>query len=282
MKVLITGHRGFIGSALWKTLEDSGIELCGIEKHYGTIPAELRVFRYDCVIHLGAIARTAECNKIFDAHRYNVDTTLDILKHLTFKKLIYISSCAVYGSHDSVITESSSLEVPSVYAAQKLYSEQLCNFFGQINNIPTISLRLFNVYGVGQRQDGAYPNVIASMLRSAKNDGVVQVTGDGTQVRDFVHVDDVVDAITTIMNTDEWPSVGQSYNVATQIGSDMNFVAEQIMQTYGVPKEYLDPRPFDMYQQIGSFEKLNDHFGWTPKKVFAEELRKVIEYDHEQ
>jgi len=279
VKILITGHKGFIGSTLWKTLESLGVELYGLEKDYVSIPAELRVLTFDFVVHLGAVARTAECNKIFDAHNYNVKTTLDILKHLTFKRLIYISSCAVYGSHGSVITEESSLKVPSVYAAQKLYSEQLCNFFGQINNIPTVSLRLFNVYGIGQRQDGAYPNVIASMLRSAKKDGVVQVTGDGTQMRDFVHVDDVVNVITTIINTEEWPELGGSYNVSTQIGYDMNFVADQIAQTYEVPVQQIDPRLFDMYQQIGSFTKLRNHFGWEPKRHFKEELHRLILHD---
>jgi UDP-glucose 4-epimerase len=280
MKILITGHKGFIGSTLWKKLESLEVELYGLEKDYVSIPAKLRVLPFDFVIHLGAVARTAECNKIFDAHNYNVKTTLDILKHLTFKRLIYISSCAVYGSHGSVITEESSLKVPSVYAAQKLYSEQLCNFFGQINNIPIVSLRLFNVYGIGQRQDGAYPNVIASMLRSAKRDGVVQVTGDGTQTRDFVHVDDVVNAITTIINTEEWPELGGSYNVSTQMGYDMNFVADQIAQTYEVPVQHIDSRPFDMYQQISSFKKIKNDFGWEPQKYFRQELQKVIDYDH--
>lgn len=277
MKILITGYNGFIGSTLWNHLQTNfDVELFGLEKDEFV---ERRT--YDTVIHCGAIARTAECNDIFDSHSYNVQTTLDILNRTKFSKLIYISSCAVYGSHDETITEDSALKIPSVYAAQKLYSEQLVKFFGETRNIPVCGLRLFNVYGIGQSQSGMYPNVIASMLRSVKQNNVIQITGDGTQIRDFVHVDDVVDAIkkVTFGTLQQNSSI---YNVCSNIGYDMNYVADVINTTFKTSmKEYTPNRPFDMYKQIGSYQKLYNDFGWTPQKTLDKELQTLVNYEYE-
>lgn len=277
MKILITGHKGFIGSTLMKTLGiNSNLELFGLEKDEPVVSDS-----YDVVIHCGAIARTAECNQIFSPHGYNVQTTLDLLQHTKFGKFVYISSCAVYGSHDDTITEDSTLHIPSIYSAQKLYSEQLVTFFGKTRNIPTCGLRLFNVYGIGQSQVGQYPNVIASMLRSVKLENKVQVTGDGTQIRDFVHVDDVVRAIGLAAFTSQ-PQQNTVYNVCTGIGHDMNYIADNITNIFsGSTKEYIAEREFDMYKQIGSYMKIYDDLHWSPTKTFSTELEKLIRYEHE-
>lgn len=277
MKVLITGHKGFIGSTLMNTLRlNSTLELFGLEKD-----EPVQKESYDIVIHCGAIARTAECNDIFSPHGYNVQTTLDLLQHTRFEKFVYISSCAVYGSHDDTITEESTLHLPSIYSSQKLYSEQLVTFFGKTRGIPTCGLRLFNVYGIGQSQAGKYPNVIASMLRTVKTQNKVQVTGDGTQIRDFVHVNDVVNAITAVSFSSQ-PENNPVYNVCTNVGYDMNYIANTINNIFiGSTTEYIAEREFDMYKQIGSYQRIYNDTGWKPTQQFPVELEKLVRYEYE-
>lgn len=276
MKILITGHKGFIGSKLWDSMNNNpDLQLFGLEKNESVKPDS-----YDAVIHCGAIARTAECNDIFDSHGYNVQTTLDLLRDTTFGKFVYISSCAVYGSHSDLITEESALKIPSIYSAQKLYSEQLVTFFGKTRGIPTCGLRLFNVYGIGQSQLGKYPNVIAGMLRSAKTENKIQVTGDGTQIRDFVHVDDVVRAVNMV--TFGKQTNHDVYNVCTGIGHDMNYVANTINGIFPTSKiEYIPAREFDMYKQIASYNRIYNDIGWEPTKKFSVELDRLVRFEYE-
>lgn len=262
MDILITGHKGFIGSNLYKALEPYH-NVFGLEKEYSV--DSLIKKDYDIVIHCGALARTAECNLIFDAHNLNVKTTLDLLKDLFFKKFIYISSCAIYGSSNAVITENTYTNPPSVYAAQKLYSEHIVNYYGLLNDVSTISLRLFNVYGPGQSKLGQYPNVIASLCRSILNNNYAEVTGDGSQIRDFVHVSDVVEAIKLCVNH-YFASGNYIYNVCTNVGTSVHDVAKYLTDSTNNSSQikFIEPRQFDMYKQIGSFDKIKNELGWQP------------------
>lgn len=275
MKILITGHRGFIGRHLFDLYSlIYQYEVYGLERgeSLSTVPD----ITYDAVIHCGAVARTAECNQIFDVHQDNVGRTLELLEKVKFKRFINISSCAVYGSHDTIITEESSLRLPSVYAAQKLYSEQLVKFFGLTRNKTVFNLRLFNVYGIGQSMKGNYPNVVASMMRDALTDSVVYVYGDGSYTRDFVHVSDVGTAVTDVLHLPP-TKTNITLNVSTGVATSILDVATHIARRCIARIEFRPTRPFDMAHQVASYDALHQLTGWRPLQSFPDGLRRTLD-----
>lgn len=207
MKALVTGGLGLIGSHIVMRLLKDGHQVRILDKRdltelpLGTMPLEVEFHRgdiaeiYDChramngidvVFHTAAIARTAETiTDPMGANRTNVDGTLNLLqmaKVWKVKRFVHSSSSIVYTG-------------PSTpYAVGKIAGEHYVTLFGKLYNLSTISLRYANVYGPGQRRDGAYPNVLASFARDKAEKGYITIYGDGSVTRDFVHVDDVVEA----------------------------------------------------------------------------------------
>lgn len=216
MKALVTGGLGLIGSHIVMRLLKDGHEVRILDKRdlsewpLGTMPLSVEFHKgdiaeildchramngIDVVFHTAAIARTAETlTDPMGANRTNVDGTLNLLqmaKVWKVKRFVHSSSSIVYTG-------------PSTpYAVGKIASEHYVTLFGKLYNLSTISLRYANVYGPGQRRDGAYPNVLASFARDKAEKGYITIYGDGSVTRDFVHVDDVVEANMLAMKSEE-------------------------------------------------------------------------------
>ena len=272
MKFLISGINGFVASHLKHRLsmEYPDATILGFEIEDD--PREWKDHAYDCIFHTAAIARTNECveNGTTDAHISNVELTRILLNEFNYKKFIYTSSCAIYGNQEKLpITEDSPFYPPGTYAAQKLYSENLVHFHLSHMGVPSTCLRLFNTYGEGQSQLGKYPNVLASLLRTYNKHGYVEVTGDGTQTRDFIYISDVVDALIRSMHK---TSGNHIYNVCNGIEYSINYLAALISDEI----RYIDPRPFDIYRQVGNYDKIKRELGWIPTVSLEEGIRLAI------
>jgi UDP-glucose 4-epimerase len=110
-------------------------------------------------------------------------------------KLVFASSCAVYPLHpNKALTENMATMGVTPYAISKIAGEQIITFYGQNNNLNACSLRCFNIYGEGQRADSQYAAVIPKFIKSAIIGEKIYLFGSGHQTRDFIHIDDVVDA----------------------------------------------------------------------------------------
>lgn len=225
-RVVVVGGAGFIGSHLVKGLLNAGYEVKVIDnlsagkREAVDERAQLLVLDIlsfdelveamtgvDYVFHLAAVPHVQySIEEPAKTNLINVQGTLNVLmaaSQTKVKKLIYSASSAVYGDHEQLpLTEDLPPRPLSPYAAQKYIGEVYAHTWSQVYNLPTVSLRYFNVYGPGQSFEGAYASVISKFLRQRADSQALTVTGDGLQSRDFVSVHDVVRANILAMTSD--------------------------------------------------------------------------------
>jgi UDP-glucose 4-epimerase len=154
---------------------------------------------HDVVIHLAAQISVSESIKnpklTFDVNVDGTQNVLDACLENNITKIIATSTAAVYQntSTKTILNETSPVEPLSPYGISKLQMEKKIVDFASIHKIPAIILRLFNVYGIGQSLE--YAGVITKFKENIQNNSPLIIFGDGSAIRDFVHVDDVVDSI---------------------------------------------------------------------------------------
>jgi len=189
---------------------------------------------YDFVIHLAA--QTSVSQSIADPKTTAdiiVDGTVNVLKSCVktnVKNIIFSSSAAVYGnSLDALISEKSHLNPLSSYGASKLVAEYNLQTFSKLFGLNSISLRLFNVYGNGQSSEAG---VIRKFLKNISKDVPLEIFGDGTQTRDFVHVSDVIQAFSCAIKNIE-AKRGEVYNIGSGKSTSINELASLLISSKG-------------------------------------------------
>lgn len=278
---LVTGGLGFIGSHLVDLLIGKGHKVIVIDDlSNGTldnlnkeaIPAITSILAPDIedifkahkishIFHLAANARIPECTlNPVDTFKANVLGTLKLLelaKKYKVRSFVYSSSSSVYGTvgYTRPIIEINVRPNPiSMYGLQKYQAEQLVTMYASIYDVPTVSLRYFNVYGTKrQRADGAYPNVMSSFIRDYKKFGNVTIYGDGEQKRDFVHVYDVIEA-NWRASQNARKLTGAVVNVGTGTATSIN----EIAKIFGFPTRYENGRKEDPSYSCASTEYLKE------------------------
>ena len=144
----------------------------------------------------------------------SVVNTLEFIRtnELPIKKFLFTSSAAVYGNAaDFPKTEDSHIDPLTPYVIDKYASERYTIDYGRLYNIPTVAVRLFNVYGPRQNPNSEYSGVLSIVTKRLKENKPFTLYGDGSQTRDFVYVEDVVNALIKISTETNEPTV---YNVA--------------------------------------------------------------------
>lgn len=219
MKVLITGGAGFVGAALANRLVANGDEVRVLDDlstgdatrldprvqftngSVNTIPTLWKLLQgVECVFHVAAKISVAE-SVLYprDYNDVNVGGTVSVLEAVRdagVQRIILTSSGAIYGEQNPTpLREDMPPDPRSPYAVSKICAEYYVRTTGILWGLETVSLRLFNVYGPGQQLPTAHPPVIPSFLRQALRGGSIIVHGDGKQTRDYVYIDDVVDAL---------------------------------------------------------------------------------------
>ena len=209
LKILVTGHKGYIGSHLFKELKNKNYEVSGIDIKEGNdilhcLPDE----NFDCVFHLAALPRVEySVENPFYTMKQNVLVTSKLLewsKNHGVKTFIFSSSSALYGSGAGP---------KSPYGLHKLISEMECDLYQDLYGIKCVCLRYFNAYSEDQEFGGTYSTVIAAWMQMIKEGKPLRIDGDGTQSRDFIHVDDIVSANIWCMN-----NVGKINNLWYDVG----------------------------------------------------------------
>ena len=146
-----------------------------------------------------------------------------------------------------------------MYGLQKYTSEQYVRYYAQTFALPTVSLRYFNVYGTSrQSPDGPYPNVFTAFYRDRKNNNKITIYGDGHQMRDFVHVYDVVAAN---MRCLEKPLSGQIFNIGTGHATAIDIIA----MNFDCPVEYKEKRIGDPMWSCADTSLIDLQFNWKAK-----------------
>src|SRR4051812_41135479 len=215
--VLVTGGAGFIGSHLFEGLLARGGKVRGLDSLvYGErewvpqacefIEGDIRdigacskaTAGVDGVLHCAAMSRSGPSQDQIDVcTQSNISGTQNMLlaaRDAGVKRFIYSGSSTYYGNRAPPHRESDPPDLLNIYGLTKRVGEQYCLLFDRTFDLPCLVLRYFNVYGPRQPETGAYALVLGIFLRRPADNAVLEIHGDGSQRRDFVHVRDVVAA----------------------------------------------------------------------------------------
>ena len=298
MKVLITGGAGFIGSHFVEYFQGKAeiVVLDNLRTGYRS-----NVENFDCrfiegsitdkyalsgamdgvdtVFHLAAMIsvtesmeKPAECLEINSLGTVNV---LEAARDCGVKSMVLASSAAVYGDNPVMPKREDMLPEPkSPYAIGKLDGEYLYTMFRNEYGILCTSLRFFNVFGPRQDPKSQYAAAIPIFIyRALRNEDII-IYGDGTQVRDFVYVKDVVQA--GVLAAEKGENV---YNVARGEHITVQEIAEQIISLTGSSSRIVHdaPRAGDIHTSYASIDKLRK-LGYKPAENQLESLSETIEF----
>lgn len=299
MRCAVTGGAGFIGSNLAERLADENdvviiddlskgkiknIEGIGAEFIKGSI-TDLDLLKkafaeVDCVFHMAAIASVqSSVENPLETNSVGVEGTLNVLmasRYAGVKKVVFSSSASVYGqSPELPKREDMRLDPKSPYAVSKLTGEYYCKVFEELYGLNSTVLRYFNVYGPKQDPSSEYSGVISRFVFNILKGEVPVIYGDGEQTRDFVYVQDVVNANILASRSNE----SGIFNIASGRSISLNQLADMIGRTLcrDIKPKHIDPRPGDIRDSLADISKAKQ-IGYVPSFAMESGLADCIEY----
>ncbi len=236
----------------------------------------------ECIVHLAA--NTGVVPSMEDPRadcETNVIGTLNYLEAARqgrVKKFIFASSGAPLGEQEPPITEEKAPRPLSPYGASKLAGEGYCSaYFGSFG-LKTIALRFGNVYGYRSARKGS---VVAKFIKQALAGETLVIYGDGTQTRDFIYVDDLIDAIIAAVRSDVG---GEVFQIATHRETTVNEIAELLKTIIEsrtgrtVRVAYADERAGEVKRNFSDISKARRLLGWEPRWSVHEGLDATVEW----
>jgi UDP-glucose 4-epimerase len=216
---------------------------------------------------------------MFDA-QVNVLGTLNVLqqavKHGVRKVVFSSSGGAIYGEQEIYPAPEIHVMKPlSPYGLSKLCGEQYLSYYQRVSGLQAVSLRYANVYGPRQDPEGE-AGVVAIFIQKMLNNEQAVINGNGRQTRDFVFVDDVVEANLAMMGQD----TQGTYNVGTGVETSINDLFRILVQHTGSNcKEIHGPaKKGEQARSVIDSTKLRQEVSWEPKADLTEGLKKTVEY----
>ncbi len=265
MRYLITGAAGFLGSALANRLAAMGDVVIGVDDlsagDQKVLSPAVQFVRgdvndrptlwsllqeVDCVYHLAAKVSVQE--SVLYPREYNhvnvggTVTLMEAMRDVGVKRVVFISSGTVYGNQPvQPVTENVNANPRVPYAVSKLAAEYYVKSIGSLWGIETVCLRVFNAYGPGQRIPPVHTPVIPGFLHQAWENGTIVIHGDGNQTRDYVYVDDVVNAMQSAASAPEVDRL--TINVGSGTETSVRDLARLAVEvTGGHPEVVYSPR----------------------------------------
>ncbi|MHB8032538.1 UDP-glucose 4-epimerase [Clostridium botulinum] len=300
MKVLVSGGAGFIGSNLVDKLINLGHNVCIIDNlSTGNInnvnkkaqlyindildPNVSKIFekeKFDIVYHLAAQidVQKSITNPIFDSN-VNVCGTINIINNCVnynVKKIVYSSSAAVYGHPEYLpIDEGHGIRPISYYGLSKYTAEEYIRVFSNLNNLDFTILRYANVYGIRQDPKGE-GGVISIFMNSLLKKQPLYIFGDGSALRDYIFVEDIVDANIAALSG----GGKERFNIGTGVYTSVKELAENMIDIIGLKCniEYESARKGDIVNSYFNISKAKNKLNWIPKFSLKYGLKKTIEY----
>ncbi|MGE5601532.1 MAG: NAD-dependent epimerase/dehydratase family protein [Nitrososphaerales archaeon] len=273
MRCLVTGGAGFIGTALANRLVAEGHHVRVLDDLSAGDPGRLHpdvVFtrgdvrdrpklwtllqKVDCVFHLAA--RVSVPESVLYPREYNdvnVGGTValtEAIRDAGVDRIVLASSATVYGPQTRQPVVESAWPHPQVpYAVSKLAAEHYIFALGELYSITTVALRIFNAYGPTQRVAPVHAPVIPHFVRNILSGASIVLHGDGRQTRDFVYIDDVVDAL--IAASEARGVAGQVINVGSGEETSLNALVATLGNLTGKR-----PDVIENHQQSGGLTRL--------------------------
>lgn len=308
-KYLITGGAGFIGSSLANHLSRKGsvvviddlsmgkrnnlIKCSGIKFIEGSVTDKdlmskiLSQNTFDYIFHLAAIASVADSvERPVETHQINFESVLILLElarkyQKGLKRFVFSSSAAVYGDEPTLPKKEESVIRPlTPYAIDKFSAERYVLDYNHLYGLKTSAVRFFNVYGPNQNPESPYSGVISILVDRYKkilNKETAQFTlfGDGSQSRDFVYIDDVVQALLLVARKQE--ALGEQFNVGTGNAITLNGLVDVIDKILDTKLliEHESERFGDIKNSVSDITKLMK-LGYKPKFSIEEGLKRYL------
>lgn len=303
-RALVTGGAGFIGSHIVDELIARGIEthvidnlstgtLDNLAQHHGNdllhfmagdareAAALLQDTSIDVVFHEAAIASVPKSvSHPMLVHDVNVNMTLHLLNYCVkagVKRFVFASSAAVYGILESKATEDMACRPNSPYGAGKLAVEDYLHAYRRTYGLETVMLRYFNVYGRRQRYSD-YSGVITVFINKLLEGERPTIFGDGLQVRDFVHVEDIVQA--NMLAMESASAAGEMFNVASGKATsilELVQIVKGLVGATGIDHQFAAARTGDMKLGLASIDKIRAVLGYDSKVQMQQGLKGVVE-----
>lgn len=295
MRILVTGGSGFIGSHLVDKLVDKGHKVTVFDrqvpcrKDVSWVDGDLKwigdcenaMNDIDLVYHLAARFNAIGSND-FIPHYFqdNLLNTINML-HLSVlhkvKRFLFLSTCGIYGEIPSgKATEEYPCNPVSLYASSKYAAERAVFAFSHTYGLPVTIIRGFNVFGERQKPFRT-GSVIPTFISLAQENKDILIHGNGKQIRDFLYIDDMANALLLASQNDNSHNV---YNVCSGKALSIENIAKKIV-AYTKSKSkivYCDESKGNpqLIRSVGNNAHFQKQFKWTPKYTFEDALRKVI------
>ncbi len=235
----------------------------------------------DAVFHLAAVVSVLtsleDPQNTWEVNLKGTCNVLEAARRAEVKRLVYISSSAVYGEYPKLpFRESFPPQPESPYALSKLAGEQLCSLYWRLYGLATVALRLFNVYGPKQNPFSQYANAIPNFTRRLLTGQTPTIYGNGKQTRDFVYIDDVVRGI--LLAGQSKKRMGQIFNIGSGKRLSVNKLfseIQNILRTDATP-EFSPRKQGDVLHTWADLGRAQKVLGFAPKADFAKSLRKTV------
>jgi UDP-glucose 4-epimerase len=299
MRCIVTGAAGFIGSHLVDALLAEGHSVLGIDdlstgrtKNLAAASAnsafqfleknirdlsksEIALESCDWFFHLaGRADLVPSIVNPEDYFQVNVEGTfraLQLARELGVKRFLYAASSTCYGIPDTYPTpETAPCKPEHPYALTKLMGEEMVMHWHRVYQLPTVSLRLFNVYGPRSRTTGAYGAVFGVFLRQKLAGVPFTVVGDGSQTRDFTFVSDVASAFVATAKSN---ISGEIMNV----GSGHTYAVNRLVELLGGEKTTIPRRPGEPDCTFADTAKIRARVGWQPSVPLEQGVSRMLE-----
>ncbi len=313
-RALVTGGLGFIGSNLAIALVERGAEvtivdallpgfggnLFNIEPVRGRVRLNVcdirdpNAMKYvvdgqDFVFHLaGQVDHILSLTDPFPDIDINIKGTavlMEALKHHNPRaRVVHSGTRGEYGPAGSLpVSETAPTHPKGIYEISNLTAEKIIEVYDEVHGIASALLRITNVYGPRAQMRHSRHGVVNWFVRMALDGGPMKVFGDGTIKRDFLYVDDCIEAILTSAASDE--ARGEILNVGSDRVTNFRELAEELTRLTGAPWEFAPFSPERKAQEPGDFvsdiTKIRRLLGWRPKTPLPEGLARTLAYYRE-
>jgi UDP-glucose 4-epimerase len=303
VRVLITGGAGFIGAALANRLVELGHQVRVLDDLSAGDPSHLHdevlfsrgdvrdrpklwtiLHNIDCVFHLAA--RVSVPESVLYPREYNdvnvagTVSVMEAMRDVGVKRVVLASSGTVYGEQPTQpVKETITPNPDAPYSVSKIAAEYYVSTLGRLYDIETVALRIFNAYGPAQPLPPSHAPVIPLFLRQVLSGGSVVLFGGGAQTRDFVYIDDVVDALVRAATA---PNVNRRIiNVGSGTEVSIRQLLRHIEQVSGRQANVIDSanQAGGVSRLVASIDLARDLLGFRPRVDIRHGLQLLLEKD---
>jgi UDP-glucose 4-epimerase len=302
MKSLVTGGAGFIGSHIVDKLIELGHEVVVIDnessevhecfyyndkaKYYILDIANYEDTRYlyddvNFVFHCAAESRIQPAieNPLLAVRTNTLGTAtvLQCAREAGVKRVMYSSTSSGYGLKNTPpLSEDMPDDCLNPYSVSKVSGEKMCKMYTDLFGLDTVIFRYFNVYGPREPLKGPYAPVVGLFLRQKSFGQALTIVGDGTQRRDFTHVDDVVNANILAMQHADLYAGNQTYGKVYNVGTGRNHSVLELARMISDTVRFIPPRIGEAYITLADNDKIRNTFDWEPTKKIEDYIKERV------